>query len=237
MIKLLLLLLQLWAASANNVGAHLGQAGESLAHLPMQQVASAANASNVVSEELPSFYDLAISRLQSKTDEVISGLWESLEDKRRYVQLSENGISRGVLETIGLLRNDIFALEQQLDRARFERSLKTLAVPQDEAPEWLKTQKKFANILGMIKLHWSIFDNYMLNADGTSQLELEDFARSIIQPGSTQRTAMLTTLDDLNSMAIPDASNSGNFFYHFKTGKATADLLFFFRPETERHHA
>jgi len=50
----------------------------------------------------------------------------------------------------------------------------------------------------------------MTNAETTNQLELEDYARSIIQPGSTQSTAMLATLDQLHDMAIPKAKNQTN---------------------------
>ena len=54
----------------------------------------------------------------------------------------------------------------------------------------------------------------MSNAATTTQLQLEDYARSIIQPGSTQRTAMLTTLQLLNSMAIPqDSKNRTDIMY------------------------
>lgn len=155
-------------------------------------------------EEAPTFFDLAISRLQSKVGDVINGLWESLGSKHKLVVLSEEGVSKGVLDTFALVRSDVFALEQQLDRSNFENSLKYLVVkPQEKASAWLKSFSEFSMILGKVKLQWGILDNYMSNSKSTGQLELEDFARSIIQPGSTQKTAMLTTLEELNSLAIP----------------------------------
>lgn len=118
--------------------------------------------------------------------------------------MQERGLAKDVLEIFGLLKNDIFAIEQQLDNANFENSLKVLAVPPSMAEDWLKTQSEFSKIIGNVKLHYSIFDDYMNNAGSTNQLQLEDYARSIIQPGSTsQKTAMLTTLSQLNDMAIP----------------------------------
>ena len=189
----------------------LTRAGEHLALLPMQEQEEEMN---IVAEETTSFFDLAISRLQLKTDEVIDGVWNLLNNKREFLILQEKGLSKSILRMFGLLQNDIFAIEQQLDEMNFERSLKTLAVPQKQASSWYVTQAEFSKILGKIKLHYGIFNDYMSNADSTTQLQLEDYARSIIQPGSTQRTAMLTTLQMLNEMSIPqDTSNRTDIMY------------------------
>ena len=107
------------------------------------------------------------------------------------------------LKMFDLLRNDISAVEDQVSTVQSTLQKLTSMVG-SKIPEWLTIQTKFSNILGKIKLHYTIFDDYMRNAETTNQLEIEDYARSIIQPGSTQQTAMLTTLDELNSMAIPD---------------------------------
>ena len=156
-----------------------------------------------IPEEQPNYFDLAVSRLYSKVDEVIDGLWDALEDKRKLLVLSQNGVSKGVLESFGLIKSDIFALEQHLERSRFEYTLKNLQVPHNDKKEWLELQDRFSKILGKIIFHFNTLDSFMNNAETTKQLELEDYARSIIQPGSSQATAMLTTLDDLNSLAIP----------------------------------
>ena len=103
----------------------------------------------------------------------------------------------------GLLKNDISAIESQVSNVQSTLQ-KLTAMVASKTPEWLNIQTKFSTILGKIKLHYNIFDEYMRNAETTNQLEIEDYARSIIQPGSTQQTAMLTTLDELNSMAIPE---------------------------------
>ena len=73
--------------SANSVE-KLGQAGQRLAQLPLQHEKKE---ENIVPEVQPHHFDLAISRLQSKTDEVISGVWNALDDKRQFVALSEQG--------------------------------------------------------------------------------------------------------------------------------------------------
>ena len=113
------------------------------------------------------------------------------------------GLATGVLEMFGLLKSDISEIENQVTNV--QSTLQKLAtMVASKTPEWLTIQTKFSNILGKIKLHYNIFDDYMTNAETTNQLEIEDYARSIIQPGSTQQTAMLTTLDELNSMAIPE---------------------------------
>ena len=90
----------------------LGNAGQVLAHLPLNE--DTIIAKSTVSEVPPTFYDLAISRLQSKTDEVITGVWEALDNKRQLVILSEKGLATGVLEKFALLKNDILDLENQV---------------------------------------------------------------------------------------------------------------------------
>ena len=188
-----------------DTGQILGTAGQVLAQVPLQDD----SLNDVVAEELPTFHDLAVSRLQSKVNEVIDQAWKIFNDEREIRKISEKGLAHGILKIFNLLKNDIFALDQQLDGSKIEYSLKTLAVPTNEASEWIKTYTNFSKILSKVKLHYRIFNDYMNNAETTSQLELEDFARSIIQPGSTQQTALLTTLDNLNDLAIPnDHSNS-----------------------------
>ena len=55
----------------------LGRAGQILSQIPLNGDSNPSK-SSAVSEVIPTFYDLAISRLQSKTDEVVSNVWESL---------------------------------------------------------------------------------------------------------------------------------------------------------------
>jgi len=198
--QLFLYLLLLFSGGFCNTIESLGRAGQVLAQLPINDDSTPNSA---VSEVIPTFYDLAISRLQSKTDEVVTNVWDSLNNKRKLAQLSENGLATGVLKMFDLLRNDISAVEDQVSTVQSTLQ-KLTAMVGSKTPEWLTIQTKFSNILGKIKLHYTIFDDYMRNAETTNQLEIEDYARSIIQPGSTQQTAMLTTLDELNSMAIPD---------------------------------
>ena len=123
--------------------------------------------------------------------------------RRDFSQREKLSKVKPPLKMFDLLRNDISAVEDQVSNVQSTLQ-KLTAMVGSKTPEWLTIQTKFSNILGKIKLHYTIFDDYMKNAETTNQLEIEDYARSIIQPGSTQQTAMLTTLDELNSMAIPD---------------------------------
>ena len=206
-----MLFLSSFSGGLSNTIDAFGRAGEHVALLPIQEDVEE---SNIVSEMQPTFYDLAISRLQLKVDEVIDGIWKALENDREFRIFQEKGLSETILKMFGLMQNDIFALEQQIDSVNFERSLKTLAVPQNQATEWYASQREFSKILGKVQLHYGIFDDYMNNYETTTQLQLEDYARSIIQPGSTQKTAMLTTLQNLNEMSIPqDATNRTDLMY------------------------
>ena len=53
----------------------LVNAGAVLAQMPIN------DDNNIVTEVKPSHFDLAISRLQSKVDEVVDGVWMELTDK------------------------------------------------------------------------------------------------------------------------------------------------------------
>ena len=206
-----MLFLSSFSGGLSNTIDAFGRAGEHVALLPIQEDVEE---SKIVPEMQPTFYDLAISRLQLKVDEVIDGIWKALENDREFRIFQEKGLSETILKMFGLMQNDIFALEQQIDSVNFERSLKTLAVPQNQATEWYASQREFSKILGKVQLHYGIFDDYMNNYETTTQLQLEDYARSIIQPGSTQKTAMLTTLQNLNEMSIPqDATNRTDLMY------------------------
>ena len=55
----------------------LVNAGAVLAQMPLTND----NDNNIVTEVKPSHFDLAISRLQSKVDEVVDGVWMELTDK------------------------------------------------------------------------------------------------------------------------------------------------------------
>ena len=73
----------------------------------------------------------------------------------------------------GLLRSDISIIEAQI--ANVQSTLqKITTIVASTSPDWLKMQTKFSNILGKIKLHFTIFDDYMRNAETTNQLEIED---------------------------------------------------------------
>ena len=85
-----ILILQFSGGFCNTIES-LGNAGRVLAHLPINEAGSNTKSPPSVSEVVPTYFDLAISRLQSKTDEVISNVWKSLDDKRQRVILSEKG--------------------------------------------------------------------------------------------------------------------------------------------------
>ena len=93
--QLFLYLFLLFSGGLCNTIESLGRAGQVLAQLPINDDSTPNSA---VSEVIPTFYDLAISRLQSKTDEVVTNVWDSLNNKRKLAQLSENGLATGVLK-------------------------------------------------------------------------------------------------------------------------------------------
>ena len=140
----------------------------------------------------------------SNKDEVI--LQVLLRFQRKFDILQAKGIPKAILEMFGLVQSDIFAVEQQL--VNFQSSLQTLKVPRKQEQDWTKLEHEFSIIIGKIQNHYDFLDGFMINAGTTDQLTLEDYARSIIQPGSTQKTAMLATLEQLHEIAIPNSNNT-----------------------------
>ncbi len=53
----------------------------------------------------------------------------------------------------------------------------------------------------------------MSDPESVTKIVLEDYARSIIQPGSSQTTAMLSALDKLNEMVIPMTNSDGSLLH------------------------
>jgi hypothetical protein len=76
-------MLKIWAflpvlgVLANPSVESLGRAGAMLATLPLQ----VRQVDHAVPEIVPTHYDLAVSRLQSKVDEVVDGVWTHLMDE------------------------------------------------------------------------------------------------------------------------------------------------------------
>ena len=73
-----MLFLSSFSGGLSNTIDAFGRAGEHVALLPIQEDVEE---SKIVPEMQPTFYDLAISRLQSKVEEVIDGVWMELNDK------------------------------------------------------------------------------------------------------------------------------------------------------------
>lgn len=132
--------------------------------------------------------------------------------------LREKGISEEIVKMFGLLRNDVFAQEQQIEQSNVIYALKTLAVSPDEVQDWRQTYAKLLKIIGKVNLHYNFMDDFMDKPRDTNRLILEDYARSIIQPGSTQSTAMLSALEQLNNMAIPTHDGGGQLLHGTQRG-------------------
>ena len=95
----------------------LTKAGQDLAFQPLLN--SQDNASNVPKfVELPRFDDLATTRLQVKTNDVVDRLWKNINNVQRFAIIKEKGAAKEILKLFGLLQNDIFALDNQITRSK-----------------------------------------------------------------------------------------------------------------------
>ena len=95
----------------------LAKAGQDLAIQPL--VNSQDNASNAPKFVEPArFDDLATTRLQVKTNDVVDRLWKNINNVQRFAIIKEKGAAKEILKLFGLLQNDIFALDNQISRSK-----------------------------------------------------------------------------------------------------------------------
>ena len=93
----------------------LAKAGQDLAFKPLMNRPVETNNPDFV--EPARFDDLATTRLQVKTNDVIDKIWENINEPRRFVIIKEKGAAKEVLKLFGLLQNDIYSLGSQITRS------------------------------------------------------------------------------------------------------------------------
>lgn len=102
-----------------NVARLLGKSAQQLMDIPMPPGAHAAPPSGGYTNyevKQPSHYDLAISRLQTKTKNAVRDVWESLLDPQKFAILETKvgGAAKQILKVFATeLQGDIFAVDQQ----------------------------------------------------------------------------------------------------------------------------
>lgn len=94
----------------------LANAGQDVAFQPLiNGLQGSQNSSHTpIFEEQAHFDDLATTRLQVRTNDVVDMLWKKINDPQRFAILKEKGAAEEVLKIFGRLKNDIDALDSRI---------------------------------------------------------------------------------------------------------------------------
>ena len=98
----------------------LANAGQDVAFQPLVNgLQGAQNSSHTpIFEEQAHFDDLATTRLQVRTNDVVDMLWKKINDPQRFAILKEKGAAEEVLKIFGRLKSDIDALDSKIKTAK-----------------------------------------------------------------------------------------------------------------------
>ena len=171
--------------------------------IPLPKSAKFHDGSHITSYEVqpPSHDDLAISRLQAKTAKSIDDLWQTLRDPQRYAIFTakQGSVSKNVLAEFGQkLQGDIFSVSQLISEAKTEATLKQIALRQ---PDWRPDFDQLHKLVGKIDLLYEFLNDYMADPSRTADSSIEDYASSIVEPGSSQATSVQTAMIQLHNMS------------------------------------
>ena len=98
----------------------LANAGQDVAFQPLVNgLQGTQNSSHTpIFEEQAHFDDLATTRLQVRTNDVVDMLWKKINDPQRFAILKEKGAAEEVLKIFARLKNDIDALDSRIKTAK-----------------------------------------------------------------------------------------------------------------------
>ena len=101
----------------------LANAGQDVAFQPLVNgFQGTQNSSHApIFEEQAHFDDLATTRLQVRTNDVVDMLWKKINDPQRFAILKEKGAAEEVLKIFARLKNDIDALDSRIKMAKVIR--------------------------------------------------------------------------------------------------------------------
>jgi hypothetical protein len=72
------------------------------------------------------------------------------------------------------------------------------------------SQETLTKVTGKINLLYSYLHKYM--SEDAADNALEDYARSIVEPGSAEATSLQTSMQKLHNLSVPNLEQSGDGF-------------------------
>ena len=99
----------------------LAKAGQDVAFQPLVNEPIGRNGSSTSSFAEPArFDDLATTRIQVRTNDIVDRLWKNINNAQRFAILKEKGAAKEVLKLFRLLRKDILILDKQITSAKVD---------------------------------------------------------------------------------------------------------------------
>lgn len=188
-----------------NPGNVLSKSAKTLMEMALPKTSAPDILVNQYEVETPTHDDLAISRLQTKVKTVLNSVWKILRDPQRQsvLQGQTGGQGKVVLSMVSQeLKGDIFAVDHANEDHLVSQTLVMLQ-SQDHKGDLGSAGNRLAKIIGRVNSFYGYLQKYMDNQDDVSGNTLEDFARSIIEPGSKQEHTLQTALVELHNLSMP----------------------------------
>ncbi len=190
---LFLVLSTLAAASDDNTGRLVSKAAKELMEFPIGDARPVSTGDGVGGYEVhqPSHSDLAISRLQDKVIHTIDKAWEIVRDPRRLAILgtSVESPAKGILSILAQdLVGDVFAMDRRTQESGVVSAVTSqLGLTRAERYKWEPVWIRLRQLLAKIDTTYEFLAAYMDNPDKATDAALEDYARSVIEPGKRGR--------------------------------------------------
>ena len=185
------------------------KAGQDLAYHPINMQQEKINRQMAYNQPAASFDDLATLRLRQKIIDVTDKIWETIGNQQRLTIIKDKGLEGEILKMFKLVQSDVFAIDSRISRANILRMIKEISAKSDteEGLDWRQAWDLFQTLTGKVTFYYSLLDDYMTSSV-TSQgkitrLAIEDYAKSIIQPGSTGDTAITKTMERFHQLIMP----------------------------------
>lgn len=188
-----------------NPGNVLSKSAKTLMEMALPKTSAPDILVNQYEVETPTHDDLALSRLQTKVKTVLNSVWKILRDPQRQsvLQGQTGGQGKVVLSMVSQeLKGDIFAVDHANEDHLVSQTLVMLQ-SQDHKGDLGSAGNRLAKIIGRVNSFYGYLQKYMDNQDDVSGNTLEDFARSIIEPGSKQEHTLQTALVELHNLSMP----------------------------------
>ncbi len=193
-----------------NPGRLLYKAGLGLMEFPLDQDEEAQGGSPRLSGyevQQPDHGDLAISRLQDRAVAAIDQAWQGVRDPQRLriLEIRPGGAKAEILRGLELgLGRQVRDLSAKNEASGTWRDLGSLLVRVEGGQVWRETLSTLSRISRKVDALYSHLDSYLSNPESAaSGSVLEDFARSIVEPGSSQEMSLAHSLVQLHNLTMP----------------------------------